>query len=119
MRSRSRPSTPPFKVTPLVFHVLLSLADTEAHAYRIMKEIAQRTRGRLDVGPGSLHFTLARLLDADMIAESSGRAGPADADARRRYYRLTAFGRSVLRAEIEAMEEIVALARAKRLVPRR
>lgn len=107
----------PFRMTPVVFHVLLCLADGDAHAYGMMKEIARRTEGRVDIGPGSMHFTLNKLLEADMIAESDG--GEPGADARRRYYRLTPFGRSVLRGELNALEEIVRLAHAKGLAPER
>ncbi len=118
MRPKPDRPTPPFKITPLVVHVLLSLADGEAHAYGIMKDITRRTRSRLRVGPGSLHFTLSKLLAADLIREARGSDAP-DAGVRRKRYRLTPFGRAILRAEVEALEEIVALARAKRLAPRR
>lgn len=114
-----RRSLPPFKVTPLVFQVLFSLSEGDAHAYGIMKDIASRTRERLDVAPGSLHFTLSKLLDAKLIQESTGPAAAADADARRKYYRLTSAGRSLLRDEVAALTEIVDLARARRLAPRR
>ena len=105
---------PPFKITPAVFHVLLSLADTEAHGYAIMVEVDRRTRGRVKIGPGSLYFTLDRLADAGFIEATEA---PADADdERRRYYRLTPQGRSLLVAELEVMAEIVESARAKRLL---
>ena len=109
----------PFRMTPVVFHVLLSLADEEAHAYRIMKEVSDRTDGSVSIGPGSLHFTLSKLLGADMIAESSARPDPNIDDARRKYYALTAYGRAVLRSEVGALSDIVELARAKNLVPER
>ncbi len=107
----------PFRMTPLVFHVLLSMADAPAHAYGMMKDIARRTEGRVDVGPGSMHFTLNKLLEADMIAEADAESGAGVDDGRRRYYRLTGFGRSVLRAEVDALEQIVRLARTKKLAP--
>jgi DNA-binding PadR family transcriptional regulator len=108
----------PFRMTPLVFHVLLTMADAPGHAYGMMKEIARRTDGRVEPGPGSMHFTLNKLLEADMITESDRASGTGDgADERRRYYRLTDFGRSVLRAEVDALEEIVRLARTKTLAP--
>lgn len=107
-------SEPPFKVTPAVFHVLLSLAQGEAHGYAIMSDVDERTRGRVKIGPGSLYFTLDRLSEADLI---EGTDGPADADdERRRYYRLTPYGRSVLVSELELMSEIVESARVKRLL---
>lgn len=119
MNAPNHPDRAPFRMTPLVFHVLLSLADGHAHAYGMMKEIARRTDGRVDVGPGSMHFTLNKLVEADMIAESDGGDDVDGADGRRRYYRLTRFGRSVLRAEVDALEEIVRLAHTKDLAPQR
>ncbi len=41
-------------------------------------------------------------------------AASTDADARRQYYDLTAFGRQVLRAETDRLQELVDAARASR-----
>ncbi len=101
---------PPFKITPVVFHVLLAMSESDAHGYGIMQEIEERTRGSLKIGPGSLYFTLNRLLDAGMITEG---AGAPSADARRKYYRLTEFGRTVLESELGVLSDIVDLAREK------
>ncbi|MDX1395769.1 MAG: PadR family transcriptional regulator [Gemmatimonadota bacterium] len=111
---RPRPK-PPFKITPVVFHVLLAMSEDSAHGYRIMQEIEERTRGSIRVGPGSLYFTLNRLQEAGMIRETPGPEGD-DGDARRKYYRLTEFGRAILGSELEVLTEIVELAREKRLL---
>ena len=108
----------PFRATPLIVHVLLSLADQPAHAYGIMKEIARRTGGRMNPGPGSIHFTLNRLLDDQIIVESAPEMRTAE-DARRRYYALTEHGRALLAAEIDALEEIVVFARSRNLAVQR
>ena len=119
MNSTTSGDRAPFRMTPLVFHVLLSMADRPAHAYGMMKEIAHRTDGRIEVGPGSMHFTLNKLHDAGMIEETGAgeQADEGGSPARRRYYGLTDFGRSALRAEVDALEEIVRLAHTKRLAP--
>ena len=109
----------PFRMTPVVFHVLLTLADEDAHAYRIMKEVADRTDRTVSVGPGSLHFTLGKLSDAEMIVEAPERPSGEAEDARRKYYALTAFGRAVLEAELETLADIIELARTKKLIPGR
>jgi DNA-binding PadR family transcriptional regulator len=108
----------PFRASALVVHVLLSFADGPAHAYGVMKEIDRRTDGRLKPGPGSIHFTLNRLLDGEAIVESEP-ATRAEEDARRRYYALTEHGRALLAAEIQALEEILAVARSKNLAVQR
>jgi len=112
-----RTDTPslPFKMTPQVFHTLFSLAEGPAHAYGIMKDITDRTSGRVDVAPGSLHFTLQRLVNAGLIEGTGTPAADGLPEARRRYYRLTPAGRTALRTEVQAMEDIVALARRRRL----
>jgi DNA-binding PadR family transcriptional regulator len=119
MPSRARHDSAPIRSSTLVVHVLLTLADGPMHAYGIMKEIARRTDGRMKPGPGAIHFTLTKLLDGGMLAES-GRERAAEVDARRRYYALTKRGRTLLADELDALEEILEVARAKNLpVPRR
>lgn len=108
---------PPFRVTPVVLHVLLSLAGGDAHAYGIMKDIEARTGGRMSVGPGSLHYTLTRLHEAGLIEESDG-AEQGD-DARRKYFRITEAGRPVLEAELSVWADVVELARERALIPGR
>ncbi len=103
----------PFRITPVVFHVLLALSEGETHGYRIMNEVKERTRGRLKIGPGSLYFTLNRLLEAAMIEEASKRPAAYRDDSRRRYYRLTDFGRAVLESELSILADIVSLARER------
>ena len=111
---RPRP-TPPFRITPVVFHVLLAMSEEDAHGYGIMQEIEERTRGSIRVGPGSLYFTLNRLQEAGMIREASG-AGGEGADSRRKYYRLTELGRAILESELETLSGIVELAREKHVL---
>lgn len=117
MNDQERTRTP-FRITPVVFHVLFSLVDGDAHAYGIMKDVEERTGGSVRIGPGSLHFTLGKLMEAEMISESAERPDPEMDDARRRYYRLTRFGRRVLKSELEILADIVDRARRSRLVPR-
>ena len=104
-------------LTPADFNILLALADGEKHGYSIMKEIATHTCGRLRLGPGTLYGAIKRLLEDDLIEESAERPDPAHDDERRRYYRLTEFGQHVAAAEAARLEELVRLARNRRLLP--
>jgi DNA-binding PadR family transcriptional regulator len=104
-------------LTPAVFHILLALADGERHGYGIMQEVAQRTEGTVQLGPGTLYGSIKRLLEAGLIEESDERPDPAMDDQRRRYYRLTDFGRRVAQAEAERLIDLVRQARGKRLLP--
>ncbi|HYN85711.1 MAG TPA: PadR family transcriptional regulator [Pyrinomonadaceae bacterium] len=105
-------------LTPAVFHILLALADAERHGYGIIKEVEARTDGAVRLGPGTLYGSIKRMLDEGMIEESDERPGPESDDERRRYYRLTDFGRRVATAEAERLSRLVASARAKRLLSR-
>ncbi len=98
---------------PHWFHILLSLANEEQHGYGIMREVLERTGGKVQLWPATLYGTLKRLIDADLIQESTRRPAPRDDDARRRYYRLTGLGRRVLSAESERLEDLVRVIRAK------
>lgn len=110
---------PPQKLlplTPAVFHILLALADGEKHGYAIMHEVAALTRGELKMGPGTLYGSIKRMLETGLISESDERPDPALDDERRRYYRLTAFGERVARAEARRLDRLVQAAVSKRLV---
>lgn len=105
------------RVTPVVLHVLLSLAGQDAHAYGIMKTVEERTAGRVSVGPGSLHYTLTRLQEAALIEESDEAPPGEPHHARRRYFRITPQGRRVLKAELAVWADVVAIARESDLIP--
>jgi DNA-binding PadR family transcriptional regulator len=99
---------------PHWFHVLLSLDGQEQHGYGIMQEVLDRTGGKVRLWPATLYGTLKRLMDADLIEESTARPTPAEDDARRRYYRLTPLGRRVLAGESARLEDLVRVIHAKR-----
>jgi len=104
-------------LTPAVFHILLALADGERHGYGIMQEIAAISEGRLRIGPGTLYGSIKRMLVDGLIEESDERPDPALDDERRRYYRLTSFGRQVAEAEATRLARLVGQARTRRLLP--
>src|SRR5512138_383905 len=98
------PPTDPQHLLPLstvAFHILLALAEGERHGYAIKREMARGTDGRVNPGPGVLYSTIRKLLDQGLIEESEDRPSAHLDDERRRYYRLTRFGRDVARAEAE------------------
>ena len=108
----------PTPLTPAVFHILLALADEDKHGYGIMQNVLETTQGRIKLGPGTLYGTIKRLLDAGLIRESEERPDPSLDDERRRYYTLTDHGRSAAQAEAERLEQLVRVARSKKLLPR-
>jgi DNA-binding PadR family transcriptional regulator len=119
MRITDRSS--PEELTPLapaVFHILLSLGEGERHGYALKREIAARTDGRLILGPGVLYGTIQKMVELELIEESDDRPDPHLDDERRRYYRITPYGRRVARAEAARMRDLVQLANARFGVPK-
>ena len=105
-------------LTPAVFFVLFSLADGEKHGYAIMQDTSAFSKGEFRMGPGTLYTTLQRLLDLGLIQEIATAAKPNERDTRRRYYRLSRFGKHLLEADLSRMSSVIELARRKKLTPR-
>ena len=101
-------------LTPVVFHILLSLADGERHGYSIMRDISVHTSGKLRPGPATLYRSIKHLAEDGLIEESDVRPDPALDDERRHYYRLTEFGRQVAVAEIQRLEQALVIAHTRR-----
>jgi DNA-binding PadR family transcriptional regulator len=106
-------------LSPQVFHVLVALAATDQHGYAIMQDVAQRTGGKLRLSPGTLYGSVKRMLEQGLIVELRQKERPGNDDERRRYYRLTPFGRKVAQAEAERMADTLEQARAYGLAPKR
>ncbi|MEP6593134.1 MAG: PadR family transcriptional regulator [Acidobacteriota bacterium] len=102
---------------PVTFHILIALADEDLHGYAIMREVAERTNGALKLGAGTLYRSIQRMLEQGLIVETSTRPAPDQDDERRRYYRLTPFGREVARAEAGRLAQVLKLVRASSLAP--
>ncbi|HEY3380703.1 MAG TPA: PadR family transcriptional regulator [Vicinamibacterales bacterium] len=117
MRSKRRDPETLLPLTPAMFHVLIALADGEMHGYAVIKDISRRTDGRLRLSAGTLYALIRRFVAEGVVEESDIRPAPSLDDERRRYYRLTDFGRDVARAEADRLEQLIGMARAKQLVP--
>jgi DNA-binding PadR family transcriptional regulator len=100
-----------------VFQILLSLADRDLHGYAIIQDIRHRTADEVRLTASTLYAAIKRLLAGGLIEELDERPDPALDDARRRYYRITAFGREVASLEAARLERLTAMAREKRLLP--
>jgi DNA-binding PadR family transcriptional regulator len=100
-------------LSPATFHILLSLGEGERHGYALKREISARTGGRLKLGPGVLYGSISRMLELGLIEESADRPDAHLDDERRRYYRITPYGRKVAQAEAARMRELVQLAAAR------
>lgn len=101
------------------FHILLAVADEDRHGYGIIGDIEQRTGGQLRLSAGTLYRSIQRMVEQDLIVETDERPAPEFDDERRRYYRITPFGRRVAKAEAQRLSSLVEQARAMGLMPRR
>jgi DNA-binding PadR family transcriptional regulator len=101
------------------FHILLALADDDRHGYAILQDVAARTDGALRLSAGTLYRSIQRMLEQGLLVETSERPAPELDDERRRYYRLTGFGRRVAEAEMARLAHLVKQARARGLAPRK
>jgi DNA-binding PadR family transcriptional regulator len=102
-------------LTPAVLHILLALTDGERHGYAIAQEVEAMSEGQVRMGPGTLYGSILRMTSSELVEEVSTRRRE-DGDERRRYYRLTPFGRRVLVRELARLDAVVALARRKQLL---
>ena len=101
---------------PAVFHILVALAGRDRHGYSIMQDVAARTDGKVQMSPGTLYSSIRRMLEQGLIQELAVSPDPSSTDERRRYYRLTKFGRRVAAAEVDRLNSLVSQARATGLV---
>lgn len=101
---------------PHDFQVLLALADAPRHAYGLASAVESAETGGVRLELGSLYRILARLTTLGVIADDGpGEGSPRE--TRRRYYRLTPFGRRVAEAESQRLQAVIRLARRRRFIP--
>lgn len=116
--SQGRSTPEPADLLPLtepVYHILLSLSDSERHGYGIILDVEDATSGALRLRTGTLYTAIRRLLREGLIEEIDPE-GQAGSDDRRRVYRLTPWGRRVARAESRRIASLTRLARRKGLL---
>ena len=104
-------------LTPAVLDIMVALGDEEMHGYAIMQEVRRRTAGKRRLAPGTLYRSLKQMEERGLLEESEERPEAGLDDERRRYYRLTEFGRRVALAELERLEGLVRAGRSKGFVP--
>jgi DNA-binding PadR family transcriptional regulator len=109
---------PRIPLTPAVFYILLALAGGEKHGYQIMKQVRRDSQSQVKMGTGTLYGSLKRMLADGLIEEAGDRPDPALDDERRRYYRLTGWGRRAFTTELHRYAEVVSLAQRRRLLPK-
>ena len=92
------------RIVGISWLIMTSLADGEKHGYALTQDVVEFAGVR--IAPGSLYEALARL-------EGQGLIQPVASTDRKRPYRLTALGASVLDEYLEAQERLAAEGRRR------
>jgi DNA-binding PadR family transcriptional regulator len=102
-----------------MFHILVALADRDRHGYSIMQDVAARTGGKVRLSAGTLYTSIRRMLEQGLVEELRESPDPRSTDERRRYYRLTRWGRRVALAEARRLNDMLSQARETGLIPKK
>lgn len=95
------------------FHVLLTLAEGQRYGYEICRRADQDSDGAVRLHAGSLYRILARLMEGGWLDEAAGVDDEPHPGVPRRYYVLTAEGRSVLAEESARLRRVLEVAEAR------
>ena len=100
------------------FHILMALAVEDRHGYGIIQDVAARTGGEVRLSAGTLYSSIHRMLEQGLVEELRDSPEPENRDERRRYYRLTRWGRRVAIAEAKRLSDMLSQARETGLIPK-
>ncbi len=89
-------------LTEATYYILLSLY-TQGHGYGIMQRTEQMSGGRVKLAAGTLYGALSALCDKGWISML-----PVENDSRKKEYKLTDKGLTVLQGELERLRSLVA-----------
>ncbi len=71
----------------------------------------------MQLSAGTLYSSIRRMLEQGLIEELAEGPDPSSTDERRRYYRLTRFGKRAAAAEVARLNALLKQARETGLVP--
>lgn len=98
---------------PHWFYILLSVSSAPRYGSAIQEDVRALSHGAVRLWPATLYGSLEELATRGWLAEMEGDERPEGIAGRERFYRLTAEGRHALEAEVEHMESLAGLARAR------
>lgn len=93
-------------LTEATYYILLSLVEPR-HGYGIIKQAEELSHGRVRLAAGTLYGALNTMCEKRWIEPL-----PAEEDSRRKDYRLTDEGMSVLQGELNRLRELVIVGEA-------
>lgn len=95
------------------FHILVALQEGPLHGYAVKQTVESTSDGMVRMAPATLYETLHRMRSRGLVEEAEPEPGEGDDHPQRSYYRLTAFGREVMSAEVHRLGAMVDRARAR------
>lgn len=87
-------------LTEPMFYILMSFLRQERCGTEINEFVAQKTCGRVLLGPGTLYTILGKFQEEQLIEETQ-------VDGRKRTYRITSKGRGAYWEELERLKKCV------------
>ena len=87
-------------LTEVVFYILLSL-DSPLHGYGIMQNVKDISKGRVDLGPGTLYGAINTMLSKGWIEHIKDQS-----ESRKKEYQITDECRRIVANEIIRLEEL-------------
>jgi DNA-binding PadR family transcriptional regulator len=102
----------PNDVSPLTettLYILVSLAPGPLHGYAIGRKVRNLSENRIILSVSTLYTTLKRLLEDGWIKRVELEQGPDESGHPRKTYALTELGRSILAAEKQRLQSLLAL----------
>jgi DNA-binding PadR family transcriptional regulator len=98
-------------LTPVAFHVLVTLEAGPKHGYAIKREVEDRTQGVIRLGAGTLYNAVGSLAKRGLIAGCEPPDPEAVGSSRWKFYEITPLGSRVVRLEVARLEADVVFAR--------
>ncbi|WP_227521488.1 MULTISPECIES: PadR family transcriptional regulator [Bacillus] len=87
-------------ITEAMYYVLLSLYEP-LHGYAVLEKVNQLSKGRIDIGPGTLYGILKRLHEVEHYIYLK------ESDGRRKVYEITFKGKEALEQEYYRISNLV------------
>jgi DNA-binding PadR family transcriptional regulator len=99
-------------LTPVSFHVLITLERGVEHGYAIKRAVEERTQGVVRLGAGTLYHAIQSLAKRGLVAQCDPPTPQAAGTSRWKFYEITALGGRILRAEVRRLEADLHVAQA-------
>ncbi len=115
MTDNARSLHPFLPMRPVEFQILLGLCQGERHGYGLLRDADAEGPSAATPKLATFYRALQRMERAGLVSSTERPHAPGD-DKRRRYYKMTALGLRVARAEAVRLQSLVRTARSHNLI---